>query len=123
MRQLADIQGYDQKTQQWEQRHQAYQHLHTYHFKRFKILISVLRVLRYIVTRMARPTATSAAATAIIKNTNTWPDGSFNRLENATSKRLTSLSINSIHIKMMIAFRRYSTPSTPMVNSAAESQT
>src|SRR4051794_15126762 len=34
--------------------------------------------------------------------------------------RLTALSISSTHMKMMIALRRVSTPTTPIVNSTAE---
>src|SRR5258705_6868000 len=33
--------------------------------------------------------------------------------------RFTALSISSTHMKMMIAFRRVSTPTTPIVNSTA----
>src|SRR3954467_8112638 len=34
--------------------------------------------------------------------------------------RFTALSISSTHMKMMIALRRVSTPTTPMVKSSAE---
>src|SRR5262245_42074330 len=34
--------------------------------------------------------------------------------------RFTALSISSTHMKMMIALRRVSTPTTPIVNSSAE---
>lgn len=82
----------------------------------------------YIITIIASPTLTSAAATTIIKNTNNcastplaaiaWPatcvaGGVF---ENATNKRFTELSISSIHIKIMMALRRVSTPVTPIQN-------
>jgi hypothetical protein len=77
---------------------------------------------------IANPTLTSAAATIIIKNTNICalvaivPANAFKEarciLENATNKRLTEFSINSIHIKTMIEFRRVSAPIIPMQNKA-----
>jgi hypothetical protein len=75
-----------------------------------------------------RPTQTSAAATTIIKNTNNCPSipavelefaasaFSFCILENATNKRLTAFNMSSIHIKIMIAFLRVNTPTTPIQN-------
>src|SRR5689334_22310745 len=68
---------------------------------------------------MARPTAASAAATVMTKNTKTCPATPY-VCANATNVRFTALSISSTHMKMMIAFRRVSTPMTPIVNSAAE---
>src|SRR3954466_9664377 len=68
---------------------------------------------------IARPTAASAAATVITNTTNTWPAAPYTR-EKATNVRFTALSISSTHMKMMIALRRVSTPTTPIVNSAAE---
>src|SRR5690606_38537500 len=47
-----------------------------YHFNLLRILISIELVLRYTITIIAKPMATSAAARAIIKNTNTCPDAS-----------------------------------------------
>src|SRR5919198_1646277 len=68
---------------------------------------------------IASPTAASAAATVITKNTNTCPPTPYT-CENATKLRFTALSISSTHMNTMIALRRVSTPTTPMVNSAAE---
>ncbi len=68
---------------------------------------------------MAKPTATSAAATAMMKKTKICPEGSFLKTESATKSKLTELSINSTDIKMMIAFRLVSTPSTPIQKSVA----
>src|SRR5215210_3802381 len=68
---------------------------------------------------IARPTAASAAATVMTKKTNTCPETPY-RCEKATKARFTALSISSTHMKMMIALRRVSTPTTPIVNSAAE---
>ena len=65
---------------------------------------------------MAKPTATSAAATTMIKNTKIWPLPSPLYVENAANKRFTELSINSTHPKMMIAFFLNNTPSTPKEN-------
>lgn len=48
-----------------------------YPFKFFKLSISIEPKLRYTETNMANPTATSAAATAIEKNTNTCPSASW----------------------------------------------
>src|SRR3954471_3986830 len=68
---------------------------------------------------MARPTAASAAATVMTKKTKTCPATPY-VWANATKDRLTALSISSTHMKMMIALRRVSTPTTPIVNSTAE---
>jgi hypothetical protein len=55
--------------------HQHVQIKAAYHFKRFSWFTSTLSTLRFIITRMARPTVTSAAATSMMKNTNTCPRG------------------------------------------------
>ena len=68
---------------------------------------------------IASPTAASAAATVMTKNTNTCPATPYT-CANATNVRFTALSISSTHMKMMIALRRVSTPTTPIVNSTAE---
>src|SRR6266508_4227451 len=68
---------------------------------------------------IARPTAASAAATAITKKTNTCPP-TPRRCARATKVRFTALSISSTHMKITIALRRSSTPATPSVNSTAE---
>src|SRR6266850_2591335 len=68
---------------------------------------------------MASPTAASAAATAITKNTNTWPP-TPRPCASATNVRFTALSISSTHIKITMALRRIRTPATPSVKSTAE---
>src|SRR3954464_11582657 len=68
---------------------------------------------------IARPTAASAAATVITKKTNTCPAIPY-ACANATKLRLTALSMSSTHMNTMIAFRRMSTPNTPIANSTAE---
>src|SRR5689334_15117269 len=68
---------------------------------------------------IASPTAASAAATVITKNTNTCPVTPY-ACANATKLRLTAFSISSTHMNTMIALRRISTPNTPITNSTAE---
>src|SRR5881394_619996 len=68
---------------------------------------------------IASPTAASAAATVITKKTKTCPPTPYD-CANATKVRLTALSISSTHMNTMMAFRRMSTPNTPIVNSTAE---
>ena len=70
---------------------------------------------------MARPTATSAAATHITKKTRAWPSARAVRWPNATSARLAALSISSMDMKITSGLRRTSTPSTPMLKSTADS--
>src|SRR5690606_25003823 len=70
---------------------------------------------------IARPTAASAAATAITKNTKTWPSMPTLR-EIATNARFTAFSISSMHMNRMIALRRNTTPATPRPNRIALSQ-
>jgi len=84
----------------------------------------------YIITIIANPTLTSAAATTMMKNTNNWasvPDAAVATafatggiFENATNNKFTELSISSIHIKIIMALRRVSTPVTPMQNRIAD---
>jgi len=47
-----------------------------YPFKFFKFAMSIDPIFLNTDTKMANPTATSAAATAIEKKTNTWPSAS-----------------------------------------------
>src|SRR6266571_2403125 len=68
---------------------------------------------------MARPTAASAAATAITKKTKTCPPMP-KVCASATKVRFTALSMSSTHMKITITLRRNSTPATPSVKSTAE---
>lgn len=87
-------------------------------------------VFLYIITIIASPTLTSAAATIIIKKTKSWAlvatDGSVTPtpamciLENATNNKLTELSISSMHIKTMIELRLVSAPIMPMQNNTTD---
>src|SRR6185437_4056839 len=68
-----------------------------------------------------KPTAASAAATVITMNTNNWPVTSRKKLENATNVRFTAFSISSMHMNIEMTLRLIITPTTPIVNSTAES--
>src|SRR5581483_973285 len=68
---------------------------------------------------IASPTAASAAATVMTKNTNTWPATPY-AWANAMKVKFTALSISSTHMNTMIALRRTSTPNTPITNRTAE---
>src|SRR5262245_21877322 len=81
------------------------------------------RRTRKITTMIARPTATSAAATHMTKNTRACPSADPHRCPSDTSARLAALSISSMDMKMTSGSRRINTPSTPMLKSTAESAT
>lgn len=66
---------------------------------------------------IANPTATSAAATTMMKNTKICPLPSPLYAENAANSRFTEFNINSTHPKMMMAFFLRSTPKTPKQNN------
>src|SRR4029079_700913 len=68
---------------------------------------------------IASPTAASAAATVITKNTKTCPPAPY-CCAKATKVRFTALSISSTHMNTMIALRRISTPNRPITKSTAE---
>src|SRR5690606_1556507 len=86
---------------------------------------SVVTRWRKIATRMPRPTATSAAATARTMNTapcpsSAWPPPvTVHWRAYATMARLAALSISSIERKTRIALRRVTTPTAPRPNSTA----
>jgi hypothetical protein len=68
----------------------------------------------YKATRRAKPTATSAAATVIIKKTKILPS-KFNEVrEKVTNARLIPLSINSKDINRRRIFLLRSTPKKPI---------
>src|SRR5438105_13862277 len=77
--------------------------------------------VRKIAMIIPRPTAASAAATVMTMKTNNCPVTSRKKLENATNVRFTAFSINSIHINIEMTLRLIITPTTPIVNSTAES--
>src|SRR5579862_8947431 len=67
------------------------------------------------------PTAASAAASVMMKMANACPSADPTRRENATRLMFTAFSINSMDIKIMITFRRVTTPIAPIVNSTMPS--
>src|SRR5262245_5938572 len=81
------------------------------------------RRMRKIATMIARPTATSAAATAITKKTTAWPSRFPARCPKATSARFAAFNMSSIDMKMTSGLRRMTTPTTPIVNRTADSAT
>ena len=68
---------------------------------------------------IARPTAASAAATAIVNTTNDCPLIELFSQPKATSVMLAAVTISSTHMKMMIMLRRIRTPIIPMMKSTA----
>ena len=91
-----------------------------YPFKFFKLAMSIEPMFRKTETRIASPTATSAAATAIEKNTKTCPSASWWNVEKATNNKFTAFSMISIDMKTMMAFLLYNTPKTPMQNRSTD---
>ena len=81
------------------------------------LISSVLMVCLFLnkAIMIASPIAASAADTVIIKNTNACPLIVPRNAEKATKTRFTELSISSMHINTIIAFRLVSTPITPIV--------
>ncbi len=68
---------------------------------------------------MASPTAASAAATTITKNTNTCPLSDFHCHAKATNARFTAFSISSIDMNSVIRLRLIRKPTTPSENRIA----
>ncbi len=83
----------------------------------FILSISRVSLFLYNEITMARPTAASAAATVMTKKTKICPLSFPRKLENETRDKLIALSINSMHIKITIAFLLTKTPTTPMLKS------
>src|SRR5216684_2978934 len=80
--------------------------------------LSVCR-LRAIKMMIASPTAASAAATTMTKNTNTWPSSLPIARLNDTNARLTALSMSSIDMKIVMTFRLKRNAMTPSPNNSA----
>lgn len=76
---------------------------------------SIFRVSLFLYSEIiiASPTAASAAATVSTIKTKICPLTSPIKEENEIRVRFIALSISSIHIKMIIAFRLTRTPITP----------
>lgn len=66
---------------------------------------------------IARPIAASAAATAMIKKTNICPVTSPRNEEKEINDKFMELNINSIDIKIIMAFLLTRTPITPIAKS------
>src|SRR5690606_8459221 len=96
-------------------------HAPSQYFSRLASSTEAERRVRKIDMMMASPTTTSAAATTITKKAMTCPSTVPAIRAKVTSVRLTALSISSTHMKTTIALRRTSTPTTPMLNSNADS--
>src|SRR5207302_8972938 len=77
--------------------------------------------LRKMAMIIPKPTAATAAATVMTMKTNNCPVTSRKKLEKATKVRFTAFSINSMHMNIEMTLRLIITPTTPMVNSTAES--
>ncbi len=94
-----------------------------------RVSTSVLTRRRKIATKMPRPTATSAAATARMMKTAVCPvmptrvPAAAHWRAYATSARFAALSMSSTERKIMIALRRVSTPTAPMAKTSAERAT
>src|SRR5207302_840906 len=89
--------------------------------------LTELRLRKTAIT-MARPTAASAAATAMTKKTAVWPlkkpawVGALftsGKREKVRKVRFTALSISSMLMSTMSALRRSTTPTPPSAKSAA----
>ncbi len=63
------------------------------------------------------PTAASAAATVITKNTKICPLSLPRNDEKATKDKFIAFNISSMHINIIIAFRLKRTPATTMLNN------
>jgi hypothetical protein len=56
----------------------------------------------------------------MVKKATTWPSKLPLILAKVTKAKLAALSINSMHMKTTIEFRRTTTPIAPIVNKIAE---
>ena len=90
-----------------------------YHFKIFISSMFNVSLFLYNDITIAKPTAASAAATAITKKTKICPVAFPRNAENDTNERLMEFNINSIDIKIIIALRLTRTPIIPIVNRIA----
>jgi len=93
--------------------------LTVYHLRIFISSIFTVSLFLKIAMIIANPTAASAAATAITKNTKSCPVASPKYEEKVISVRFAEFNINSTHIKTTIAFLRVSTPTIPTENIKA----
>src|ERR1700722_9533694 len=99
----------------------SHQSLHFYHFSKSISSPSSVSRFRKNAMMMPSPTAASAAASVMIKMANACPSAEPTSRENATRLMFTAFNMSSTDIKMMITFRRVTTPITPIVNSTMPS--
>src|SRR3989339_1166386 len=93
--------------------------IYHYHLKIFIASMFTVNLFLKIAIMIAKPTAASAAATVITKNTKTCPIEFPKYEEKVTKVRFAELSISSILIKTTIAFLLINTPATPTQNMNA----
>jgi len=72
-----------------------------------------------MVSMIARPTTTSAAATVMIMSAKIWPSNEFKKLEYPIRRKFTAFNINSTDMNMTSGFLRMTNPKDPMENIAA----
>jgi len=94
---------------------------HFYHFIVSAWSISTEPVCLERATISANPTAASAAATVITKKTKICPSTWSKWRAKVSRVKLTALSISSMHMNMVITFRRMITPRAPMLKRIAPS--
>src|SRR5438067_443437 len=104
---------------QRQQRNQPEVEVHVHSFSRFTSSTFNVSRVRKIEMMIASPTAASAAATTITKNTNTCPLSRCQCAANATKDRFTPFSINSIEMKIVMMLRLIRNPATPHEKSMA----
>src|SRR5579885_178197 len=85
-------------------------------FSRFTWSTFRVSRVRNTAMMMASPTAASAAATTMTKNTNTCPLRWCHCAAKATNDRFTPFSISSIDMKMVMMLRLIRNPITPQEN-------
>src|SRR5437773_12007751 len=89
-----------------------------YHFSKSISSANTVSRLRKKAMMIPRPTAASAAASAMMKSAKTWPATSPYKRENATRLMFTALRISSMDMSTTMTLRRVTTPTTPMMKSA-----
>src|SRR5216683_1530474 len=89
-----------------------------YHFSKSISSANTVSRLRKKAMMIPRPTAASAAASAMMKSAKTCPATSPYKRENATRLMFTAFRISSMDMSTTITLRRVTTPITPMMKSA-----
>src|SRR5215469_7838880 len=120
LRQPASQESIDKEPEEGQQRYQRqYEQRFVHSFIRsIRSTASVARA-RKMAMMMASPTAASAAATTMTKNTKIWPFTRCHWCAKVTNERFTPLSMSSIDMKTVIRLRLIRNPITPRLNRAA----